>query len=78
MKLSPKLKYELFSAANTVVSAMTVELGVQAAIHHELFDPTMLSKQLLVAVGLSLIRAGWKALLQFLLSFTSFKTPKAV
>ena len=76
--LSPKAKYELHSALNTIVSALTVELGIQASLHHELMDPTMLSKQVVFSVGLALVRSAWKAGFTFILSRFNIEPPKAV
>ena len=78
MKLSPKVKYEIHSAVNTVVSAVIVELGVQVFTHHELLDPTMMTKGLVVGVALSLVRAAWKAGIIYLMGKFGIKPPKPV
>ena len=78
MKLTPKVKYELHSAFNTIASAITVELGFQLFQHKELLDPTMLSKQLLIAVGLAVVRAGWKAGIIYIMGRFGIKPPKPV
>ena len=70
-----KVKYELHSAVNTVVSAVIVEVGVQLFSHHEFWDPLLITKGLLIAGGLAIVRAAWKAGLMFAVSLLGLKVP---
>jgi len=76
--LSPKVKHEIHSAFNTIVSAVIVEVGVEAAMHREFWDPTLITKGLLVAGSLAIIRAAWKAGLMYVLSLLGLKVPPPV
>ena len=67
-KLPEKWRYEIKSFGNTVMASSMVELGVQLSSNKELWDPTTLSKGLLLSVGIAVMRSAWKAALTFLVA----------
>lgn len=76
--LSAKAKYEIRSAFNTVVSAVIVELGVHVLSHQEFWDPTLITRGMIFALLLALVRAAWKAGLMFLFSILGLKVEAPV